>query len=132
MENVKPNGKEHSESVAERATFSCSDRSLGADLIRMPTLRRQGSAKTVGSAGSPRDEGLCPRSAIAEEAFRMLLKKQKEDESATEWPRHRKTQSQRSTLESRSRSASPRAYPVPAVYWAGADRVARDSLYPFW
>jgi hypothetical protein len=83
MENTKSNGKEHSESAPVAAALSLTADSLGTDLIECPLcigrgqLKRSEVLERLGMKDFARVAQLS-----AEEAFWMLLKKQKEDESA--------------------------------------------------
>jgi hypothetical protein len=83
MENTKSNGKEHCESVVDTTALSAAGDSLGADLIECPLcvgrgqLKRSEVLERLGMKDFARVAQLS-----AEEAFRMLLKKQKEDENA--------------------------------------------------
>jgi hypothetical protein len=83
MENTKSNGNEHSESAPVGAVLSLTADSLGTDLIECPLcigrgeLKRSEVLERLGMKDFARVAQLS-----AEEAFRMLLKKQKEDESA--------------------------------------------------
>src|SRR6266446_5829688 len=83
METIKSNGKEHCESVVDTTSLSTAGDSLGIDLIECPLcvgrgqLKRSEVLERLGVKDFARVAQLS-----AEEAFRMLLKKQKEDENA--------------------------------------------------
>ncbi len=83
MENVKSNGKEHDGNGASTAGLSLTEYGLGTDLIECPLcigrghLRRSEVLERLGMKDFARVAQLS-----AEAAFAMLVKKQKEDESA--------------------------------------------------
>jgi hypothetical protein len=83
MENTKSNGKEHNQDVAGSAILQTANSNLSTDLMECPLcigrgeLRRSEVLERLGMKDFARVAQLS-----AEEAFRILLKKQKEDESA--------------------------------------------------
>src|ERR1700756_5684264 len=83
MENTKANDNKHREGVIDTAASPGPGNGLGTDLIECPLcigrgqLKRSEVLERLGMKDFARVAQLS-----AEEAFRMLLKKQKEDESA--------------------------------------------------